>query len=263
VLDLPSPPFLYAFAAGKFEVAEHRSGDTLVRAYGPPGPGLSAALRATGSMYQFLSGKLGVGHPWGEYLQVFVEGDIAQEAAGMALIGAQALKDRSLDPEDDWVFIHELAHQWFGWLVPCADFSDFWLNEGFATFMVGAFKESQWGAAAYEREVNNWRQRSAKVRAAGHEAPIALSSPTGAARPAPRDFELQDRGVTYFRGALVLHRLRSELGEEAFWRGLRLYVTTHAGKGARTRDLESALERASGRDLGKFFEQYVYAAAEP
>jgi aminopeptidase N len=264
VLDRPSPPFLYAFAVGRFDAAELRVDDMLLRAYGPPGADLTAALQATGSMYRFLHEKLGVPHPWREYLQVFVEGDAAQEAAGMALIGAQALKDLRATPQDDWIFIHELSHQWFGWLVPCADWADFWLNEGFATFMVGAYKEARWGAAAYEEELGNLRRRSAQARESGRDGPIALSSATGAARAAPRESELQDRGVTYFRGALVLHRLRSELGEEPFWRGIRTYLTKATVKGARTLDLRSALEAASGRDLGNFFQQWVYTvAADP
>ena len=264
VLDRPTPPFLYAFAAGRFEAAELRVDEVRLRAFGPPGADLNGALQATGAMYRFLSGKLGVPHPWQEYVQVFTRTDVAQEAAGMALIGAQSLADRRADPEDDWIFIHELSHQWFGWMVQCADFADFWLNEGFATFMVGAFKEARWGAAAYERELENWRQRSAKAHAEGKDAPVALSSSTGEARVAPRDDQLQSRGITYFRGALVLHRLRTELGDEVFWRGIRGYVAGFAGKSARTLDLRRALETASGRDLSPFFERWVYSvASEP
>lgn len=264
VLDRPSPPFLYAFAVGRFDAAELHGHGARLRAFGPPGIALDGALQATGEMYRFALEKLGAPHPWGDYLQVFVRADVAQEAAGMALIGAEALRDREADPEDDWVFMHELSHQWFGWMVPCADFSDFWLNEGFATFLVGAFKQARWGAAAYERELQRWRERSARARKEGGDGPLALSSPTGASRPSPGESELQARGVTYFRGALVLHRLRVELGEAAFWRGVRTYVATMAGKSARSSDLRHALEAASGRDLSGFFERWVYTlAGEP
>jgi aminopeptidase N len=264
MLDRPAPPFLYAFAVGRFDEEELRVDDMLLRAFGPPGADLTPALEATASIHRFLNDKLGVPHPWREYLQVFVDEDVAQEAAGMALIGARALRDLRANPQDDWVLSHELSHQWFGWLVPCADFADFWLNEGFATFMVGAFKQAQWGTVAYEQELGNWRRRSAAVRAQGRDAPIALSSPEGAARAAPSEGELQARGVTYFRGALVLHRLRAELGEETFWRGIRSYVTSHAGQSVRTSDLRRSLEAASQRDLGEFFERWIYSvAADP
>src|SRR3954463_16169477 len=160
------------------------------------------------------------------------------------------------------MFMHELSHQWFGWLVPCADFADFWLNEGFATFLVGAFKEAKWGTTAYERELENWRQRSAKVHAEGRDAPVSLSSfANGAPVTAPKETELQPRGVTYFRGALVLHRPRGDLGEEPFWRGIRRYVESRAAKGARTEDLRASMEAASGRDLREFFRRWVYSPA--
>jgi aminopeptidase N len=67
--------------------------------------------------------------------------------------------------------------------------------------------------------------------------------------------------VTYSKGALVLHLLRRELGDAAFWQGLRLYTQAAAARfeeGVRTRDLERGMEQASGRDLGGFFRQWVY-----
>jgi hypothetical protein len=99
------------------------------------------------------------------------------------------------------------------------------------------------------------------VHAEGRDAPISLSPPDTAPRKPPRESELQARGVTYYRGALVLHRLRRELGETAFWAGIQRYVRERAGKSARTEDLRAALEAAGGRDLKAFFFKWVYSAA--
>lgn len=260
-LERPSPPFLYAFAAGRFDEAERAVDGARLRALGPAGADLEAALAVVAPMIRFLAERTGAPLPGGEYVQAFVRGPAAQEAAGLALLSAEALDDLRADPTDDWIFSHELAHQWFGWLVPCADFADFWLNEGFATFLVGAVKEQRWGRAAYERELAIWRARSARVHAEGRDAPLSLSAPGAPPRRPPRDSELQPRGVTYFRGALVLHRLRAELGEVAFWDGVRRYVRDRAGKGARSEDLRVAMEGASGRDLVAFFARWVYATA--
>jgi aminopeptidase N len=259
-LERPSPPFLYAFAAGQFEEATLVVDGVRLRALGPPGADLPGVLAATGEMMRLLRRRTGAPFPASEYAQVFVHGDIAQEGAGLALFSADVLDDLKRDPTDDWPLSHELAHQWFAWLVPCADFSDFWLNEGFATYLVGVVKEERWGRAAYERERAVWRSRSAKVHADGRDAPIALSNPEGTATRPPREGELQPRGVTYFRGALLLDRLRSELGDDAFWRGIQRYVEAAAGRGARTEDLRAALEAASGQDLKGFFETWVYRA---
>jgi aminopeptidase N len=260
LLDRPSPPFLYAFAAGRFDEAELDVEGVKLRALGPPGADLKGALAITASALRFLVGKLGATFPASDYTQAFVHGDAAQEAAGFSLLAAESLEEVRKDPTEDWIFAHELSHQWFAWLVPCADFGDFWLNEGFATFLVAAIKEQRWGRAAYDREVGLWRKRSAKVHAEGRDAPLSRSSP-GAAPPPPRESELPPRGVTYSRGALLLHRLRGELGEATFWNGLRRYIGDRAGKGARSDDLRRSLEAASGRDLRAFFGAWVYSPA--
>jgi aminopeptidase N len=260
-LERPSPPFLYAFAAGRFEEAELVVDGVKLRALGPESASLQSALAITAPMLRFLRVHLGAPFPGAEYTQIFVKGDAAQEAAGLSLLSAGALDDVRKDPTEDWIFSHELAHQWFAWLVPCADFSDFWLNEGFATFLVAAVKEERWGKAAYDREIGLWRKRSARVHAEGHDAPLSLSPPGAPTHVPPKESELQPRGVTYSRGALVLDRLRSELGDTVFWDGIRRYVKDRAGKSARSEDLRAALEAASGRDLRPFFATWVYASA--
>ncbi|MEP7124011.1 MAG: M1 family aminopeptidase [Byssovorax sp.] len=260
-LERPSPPFLYAFAAGRFDEATLAVDGVTLRALGPASANLQGALAITAPMLRFLHAHTGAPFPGAEYTQVFVRGDAAQEAAGLALLSADALDEVRKDPTEDWIFSHELAHQWFAWMVPCADFSDFWLNEGFATFLVAAVKEERWGRPAYERELGLWRKRSAKVHADGRDAALSLSPPGAPPPPPPRESALQPRGVTYSRGALVLDKLRGELGDAVFWSGIRRYVNDRAGKGARSEDLRAALEAASGRDLRPFFARWVYASA--
>lgn len=254
----PTPPFLFAFAAGAFDEAELDVDGVKLRALGPRGANLASALQVTAPMLQFMLRRAGPA-PMTEYTQAFVEGDAAQEAAGFALLSAAAIDDVAKDPQDDWIFVHELAHQWFGWQVACTDFNDFWLNEGFATFLTAAYKQERWGQAAHSELVESWRERSAKVHAEGRDAPVARSVP-GRTLPSPKDSDLQPRGVTYSRGALVLDKLRSTLGEEAFWSGIRSYAQDRAWRSARTEDFRAALEAASGKDLNAFFAATVYAA---
>jgi aminopeptidase N len=257
-LERPSAPFLYAFVVGRFEVAQVSLPGVSVQALGPPGRDLTSALEAAAGAGRYLYEHLARHTPG--YTQVFVHGDVAQEAAGMALISDSYLQALDRDPSDDWVFTHELAHQVFGWHVPCADFADSWLNEGFATFLVGALKEARQGRAAYDAEVTRWRVRSADAHAKGHDAPVALSRPGEVVAP-PAEGQLQARGVTYFRGALVLHRLRQQLGDDVFWLGLRRYVNNGIGRSVRTEDLRAALEAESRKDLGPFFQRWVYTVA--
>ncbi len=263
VVDHPVAPFVFAFAAGRFVETDLDADGVTLRALAPAGVNVGPALAVTATSLAFLRAHTGAPFPARSYTQVFVHGDAAQEAAGFAILSAEAASDLANDPHEDWVFTHELAHQWFGWLVPCADFADFWLNEGFATFLVAAAKEARWGEGAYDHELGLWLERSERAHAAGREAPVALSRPDGSVPADFRDTMLQARGVTYSRGALVLARLRAELGDPVFWDGIRRYVSARAGRGARTRDLELALEDVSGRDLRPFFAKWVYAPARP
>jgi aminopeptidase N len=216
--------------------------------------GTPEALAKSAAMARFLEQRTGLALPVRTYTQIFVHGDAAQEAVGLALIGEDALHD----PDSEWVFIHELAHQWFGVSLKCADFDDFWLNEGFATFFVAAWFEQTQGRAAYEEELAHWQARSNKVRAEGKDAPLSLAPP-GQPRPHTPESKLQPRGVTYFRGALFLHQLRTELGDDTFWAVIREYVRTNAGRDVTSEHLRRALESVTKRDWRDEFQQRVYS----
>jgi aminopeptidase N len=75
--------------------------------------------------------------------------------------------------QEDWVVAHELAHQWWRNLVTCADWSQFWLNEGVVVFMTAAWKEHKHGRAAYDREMELARRRLQFAKDAGFDKPLA------------------------------------------------------------------------------------------
>jgi aminopeptidase N len=80
------------------------------------------------------------------------------------------------------------------------------------------------------------------------------------------DFAMQNFMKTndiYSKGALVLHMLRVQLGEEAFWKGVRGYIQRHKYKTVETDNFRQALEEASGRDLERFFQQWCYRPGMP
>jgi aminopeptidase N len=68
---------------------------------------------------------------------------------------------------------------------------------------------------------------------------------------------------SYQKGGWVLHMLRNKIGDDAFWKGIREYYATYAGKNANTDDLKKIMEKNSGQDLQKFFRQWIYSPGQP
>jgi aminopeptidase N len=256
----PISPALYAFAVGRFSVSSYYLDGFALNAFGPLGFDLMEVLELTLPMYLFFRDRTGATPP-AAYTQVFVHGEAAQEALGMSLIPESVLRDLHADLAGDGIIAHELAHQWFGVLVPCAGPADLWLNEGFATFMVAVMKEQRSGRPSYDQEFARWRALSRALHTCGNDTPVSLSRPGLPSAGGVTEAELRARGVVYFRGALVLDKLRRELGEKSFWDGIRRYVAERAGKPSRTEHLQHAMTAVSGRDLREFFDRWVYAAA--
>jgi aminopeptidase N len=164
-------------------------------------------------------------------------------------------KRAAIDITSDDIIAHELAHQWFGDYVTCRDWSEGWLNEGFATFFEHIWREKDLGRDEYEYGLLGDLEAYTAEAGGRYRRPIVCQD-----YDAPLD--LFDRHL-YEKGALVLHMLRVELGDEVFWRGIGDYLHSHAKGIVETRDLMRALEKSSGRSLGRFFEQWVYRAGHP
>lgn len=244
--DRPVSAYLFGFAIGPFVRVDTRVDGVELAWLGDDAIELTRRFAETGAMVRFLTGKAGLPLPGGHYAQLLVDGDEAQEAASYAVLGRDVLSD----PADDWAIVHELAHQWWGNSVTCATWRDFWLNEGFATFMTAAWKEHRHGRAAYDAELDRARDRLARARERGYDRPLAWlgTYPSLGLR----------RAVQYSKGALFLDHLRTLLGEDAFWSGVADYTRTHAGGTVTSVDLQRAMERASGRDLADPFRAWVY-----
>jgi len=184
-----------------------------------------------------------------QYTQAFMPQPIEQEAGGFALMPAGYLS--KLEREDQILdMAHELAHQCWGVLVGIGSWSDFWLNEGMATFMADAYLEHHKGRAAYDQEIARTKERMEKLRAQGKDRPLHWEAWKDAHDALGR--------LPYVKGALFLDRLRTELGEDKFWTGIALYTSRNAQHLVDSRDFERAMEQASGRDLKALFDEAVY-----
>lgn len=252
-LSRPYSSYLYGFAAGQLTRSDGRVDDvTLSNFSDSVAPEqMAIALRDTGAMLRFFEEKAGVDFPGEGYAQLVVAGQAAQEEATYSVLGWDQLSPILETPSENWLIAHELAHQYWGNLVTCASWADFWLNEGIATFMVAAWKEHRWGRAAYDREMMLARRRVASAVAAGLDVPLTFAGPYP-------NLQLR-RAVTYSKGALFLDALRAHLGEERFWAGLRLYTRRFAGGAADSRDFERAMQAAAPDvALADLFDLWVF-----
>jgi aminopeptidase N len=201
-------------------------------------------------MLGFFAGRAGVPYPGASYTQVFAHGTPMQEVGWFTLLPEQYADDLLAHPDELWLMAHELAHQWWGIGVTCRTWSDFWLNEGIATFLADVYLGERFGDARYRREIEHSRQVWAQMKQEGQDRPLHF---TGWATP-------QQAGgrLPYHKGAWVLHLLREEIGADAFWRGFGAYTREHWQGSATSADLCQAMERASGRSLSAFFGAWVY-----
>ena len=245
------PGYVYGFAAGPYQHAVQSHGRNRLHYYAvdrSPAE-LRQVFAATGDMLDFFAGRAGLAYE-GEYHQTLVARTIGQEMAGLSLMSETYGKRVLDDPTQLGLMAHEAAHQWWGNRVTCAGWEHFWVNEGFANFMTAAWLQHAQGEVAYQQMVTGWRNRVLALREKGADRALVF--------PDWNKPSADDRTVVYQKGALVLHLLRQELGDEVFWRGLRAYTQAHDGRSVVSADFQQAMEAAAGRSLQPFFEMWVY-----
>lgn len=263
---LPMSAYLYNFAHlhNPVDVEQHPDhGPALTfTALAPlPVPQVNALRDATRHALTVYERWSGLPYSYPEYRQVFLPGGIEQESVAMALESAGAVEDFAKDGREDWFILHELSHQWWGNRVTCRSWSDFWLNEGFAVYLAAAVHDGSLESppkedrTEFERELALARRRYARARAQGKDRPLSTN-----AWKKPEDMS---GPIPYAKGPLVLHFLRAQLGDAAFFAGLKRYTQAHDLGTVTSADLQHAMESASGRSLENFFRYWVDGGEAP
>jgi aminopeptidase N len=259
----PASTYLMSAVTGDFTVLQDKWRDMPVGYWVDP-DSTQAGWRGFGRtprMIEAFSKKLRYDYPWQKYDQSAVPDFIY---GGMENVTATTQNDNAIllptwatrEQSSDGLVSHELAHQWFGDLLTTRHWSDIWLNEGFATFMeVVWFEEDGKVDVAATTRLEHITAVVAADRAA--RRPLVFS------RWRNDPIELFFSGHIYPKGAAVLNMLRHELGDSLFWRAMHDYVETYAFGSVVTDDLKRAIEKTTGRDLTRFFQQWVYGAGMP
>lgn len=160
----------------------------------------------------------------------------AMEHQTITGIGSNFLNGRKFFND---IYVHELSHHWWGDCVGPATWKDIWLNEGFATYCEALYAESKSGPAALQSTMRS--KYNENFKGTLYDPGDNLFSFT-----------------VYDKGGWVLHMLRWETGDSAFFKILRKYFEKYKYSTASTEDFKNICEEISGKNLTKFFEQWVY-----
>jgi aminopeptidase N len=252
----PIPTYIFGFAAGPFRVVKqkHKNVELQYFATDYSETEVRRIFRDTPDMLDFFEDRAGVKYADKTYTQVLAAGGVEQEMSSFTALKEVYGKELLANEQDVWLGAHEFAHQWWGNMVTCRDWNHFWLNEGIATFIAAAYIEHRFGREAYLHEIETYRANYEKVRAAGKDKSLVFPDWLNPTR--------EDRTLVYDKGAYVLHLLRAEMGEQNFWKGLRIFTRRHFGKSVVTTDFVAAMEEANGKSLKGFFGKWVYLAAD-
>lgn len=262
-LDQPASTYLMSVVAGDYIVLRDRWRD-IPLGYWSYRDSIEATWRGfarTPRAIQFFSQWTGIHYPWSKYDQAVAPDFVF---GGMENVTAVTMSDDAIlhpawaEPRSssDGLVAHELAHMWFGDYVTMRHWDDAWLSEGFATFMSAQFLERLRGPVA-----------SATARRDAHEQTIAADRrtrrPLVYGRWETDPAEVYFTGHIYPRGASVLWMLQRILGDSTLRVGINRYLRTHPYQSVTSADFRRALEEVSGRDLSRFFAQWVYGAGVP
>jgi aminopeptidase N len=153
------------------------------------------------------------------------------------------------------VVIHEIAHQWFGNAITETTWDDAWLSEGFATFFTLLFIENEYGKEEYTKGI-------IKARKSVYDMSVKMPDFSIVSN---RTAEKEDvtSGITYQKGAWVIHMLRNLMGEKNFKKGIQNYYAKYFNANTTTSEFRAEMEKVSGKDLKLFFKQWLYQPINP
>jgi aminopeptidase N len=260
-MDLPNAPYLFFMGVGDYAVIKDSYKGKEVSYYVEKeyAPLARRIFGLTPEMIAFFSKTTGVDYPWPKYVQIVgVDNEsFSMENTSNTLHGnfieqdARQLTDGNNSEE---TIAHELFHQWFGDYVTCESWSNITLNESFADYSEALWRTYKYGKddgdGYNNRELRNY-----------------LSNPDDTLKSLVR-FHYYDKddvfdAVSYAKGGRILHMLRNYVGDSAFFKSIKLYLSTHKFSNAEAQDLRLAFEEVTGQDMNWFWNEWYYGSGHP
>ena len=258
--EKPHVNYLICLVAGYFEKLEKQHRDVPLGFYVQPSLAKYAenSFEDTQQIMEYFESEIGIPFPWEKYDQVTIRDFVA---GGMENTTLTTLTHRTLFSKATEnihttrrLDAHEMAHQWFGDLVTCKDWSHLWLNEGFATYYTHLYEGHKFG-------------RDAMLYGLYRDAEDRVLTQTKNPKPIVYNQYKQSNEQfdyrAYPKGSWVLHMARCQLGPDLYRACIRDYLSQHALSSVVTEDLRKIIEQNSGRTFDQFFDQWVYHARHP
>jgi aminopeptidase N len=258
--DQKHAPYLFFMGIGEYEIIKDSYKNIPVNYYVEKefAPYAKDIFGLTPEMMGFFSEKLGVEYPWNKYSQIvgrdYVSG--AMENTTAVMHGEQAYqKPGQLIDENvqENTIAHELFHHWFGDLVTAESWSNLTLNESFANYSEYLWREYKYGKT--NAEMHLFENVDAYLNGQSDSKDLV--------RYTYDDKEDMFDLVSYNKGGAVLHMLRTHLGDEAFFLGLKQYLNMYKYQAAEVDQLRLIFENLTGKDLNWFFNQWYFGAGHP
>ncbi|UAM99362.1 M1 family metallopeptidase [Polaribacter litorisediminis] len=253
-------PYLSFMAVGEFEIIQDSYKNIPVNYYVEKkyAPYAKEIFGATPEMIGFFSDQLGIEYPWEKYSQIVVRDYVsgAMENTTAVVHGEQAyqkpgqLIDKNVQEN---TIAHEVFHHWFGNLVTSESWSNLTLNESFANYSEYLWQAHKHGKVA--AEMHYFEQVEAYKNGQNESKSLVR-------------YEYDDQEdmfdlVSYNKGGAILHMLRTYLGDEAFFLGLKTYLTKYKYQTAEVDQLRLVFEELTGKDLNWFFNQWYFGENHP
>lgn len=259
-MHLPHSVYLAMIAVGNFSITEDSYRDIKLNYYTQQefASSAKAIFGRTPEMMAFFEDTLNYDFAWPKYDQIivrsFASGAMENTTASVFYDKLNKTAGQIADENEDAIIAHELFHHWFGNLVTAESWSNLALNEAFANYAEYLWIAHKYGNAAADEHLMKDASYYIDYKKIRNEDLIRFDY-------ADKD-QMFDQ-ITYQKGALILHMLRKEVGDEAFFKALNLYLKTHEFKTAEAHDLRLAFEEIIGRDLNWFFNQWFFNNSNP
>ncbi len=258
---LPHAVYLTMIAGGDFvKVVDKNFKRFEVSYYMEPeyAPYANGIFGRTPEMITYFENLLGVKYPWEKYAQIpirkFISGAMENTTATTHARSVLKNHHQLIDANDDAVIAHELFHHWFGNLVTCESWAQLPLNEAFANY-----SEYLWANHKYGKDEGDYTNLNdlQSYLAEADEKKVALI------RFDYKSSEDMFDAHSYQKGGRILHTLRKEVGDEAFFKALNLYLSSYAFQSVEVEELRITFEKVIGRDLKWFFDQWFKGSGHP